>query len=98
MPKTRRNAHDRGRKLHATLEQRLGESFKQVSIDWSRCIAAGEMQNLAVGVGDLKRVLTNVKSRGTWGEMQLAEFTGERLYAGSLRRERSNRTEQQRNG
>ena len=59
-------------KLHATLELRLGESFKQVS---ERLEAVqrglGEMQALATGVGDLKRVLTNVKTRGTWGEVQL---------------------------
>jgi DNA recombination protein RmuC len=59
-------------KLHATLEKRLGESFKLVS---ERLEAVqrglGEMQNLANGVGDLKRVLTNVKARGTWGEIQL---------------------------
>ena len=59
-------------KLHATLEQRLGQSFKQVS-DWLEQVhrGLGEMQSLAAGVGDLKRVLTNVKTRGTWGEMQL---------------------------
>lgn len=59
-------------KLHDTLEKRLGESFKLVS---ERLEAVqrglGEMQNLATGVGDLKRVLTNVKTRGTWGEVQL---------------------------
>lgn len=59
-------------KLHATLEQRLGESFKQVS-DRLEAVykGLGEMQTLAAGVGDLKRVLTNVKTRGTWGEVQL---------------------------
>ena len=59
-------------KLHATLEQRLGESFRQVS-DRLEAVhkGLGEMQALATGVGDLKRVLTNVKSRGTWGEVQL---------------------------
>jgi DNA recombination protein RmuC len=59
-------------KLHATLEQRLGESFKLVS-DRLESVhkGLGEMQALAAGVGDLKRVLTNVKSRGTWGEVQL---------------------------
>jgi DNA recombination protein RmuC len=60
-------------KLHNTLEKRLGESFKLVS---ERLEAVqrglGEMQKLATGVGDLKRVLTNVKERGTWGEYQLA--------------------------
>ncbi|MBY0574497.1 MAG: DNA recombination protein RmuC [Undibacterium sp.] len=59
-------------KLHATLEQRLGESFKQVSDRLEKVHQGlGEMQALAVGVGDLKRVLTNVKTRGTWGEVQL---------------------------
>jgi DNA recombination protein RmuC len=59
-------------KLHATLEQRLGESFKLVSDRLEQVHKGlGEMQNLAAGVGDLKRVLTNVKSRGTWGEVQL---------------------------
>nr|WP_235931903.1 DNA recombination protein RmuC [Sheuella amnicola] len=62
-------------KLHATLEQRLGESFKQVS-DRLESVqkGLGEMQSLAAGVGDLKRVLTNVKTRGTWGEVQLARL------------------------
>lgn len=60
-------------KLHATLEQRLGESFKLVSDRLDKVHQGlGEMQQLAIGVGDLKRVLTNVKSRGTWGEVQLA--------------------------
>ncbi|MCJ9429413.1 DNA recombination protein RmuC [Kordiimonas marina] len=59
-------------KLQTTLEKRLSESFKAVS---ERLEAVqrglGEMQSLATGVGDLKRVLTNVKSRGTFGEVQL---------------------------
>jgi DNA recombination protein RmuC len=59
-------------KLHGTLEKRLGESFKQVSERLEQVHKGlGEMQNLAVGVGDLKKVLTNVKTRGTWGEIQL---------------------------
>jgi DNA recombination protein RmuC len=59
-------------KLHATLEQRLGESFKLVSARLEQVQAGlGEMKTLAASVGDLKRVMTNVKSRGTWGEMQL---------------------------
>lgn len=59
-------------KLHATLEQRLGESFKLVSDRLEQVHRGlGEMQSLAAGVGDLKRVLTNVKTRGTWGEVQL---------------------------
>jgi DNA recombination protein RmuC len=59
-------------KLHATLETRLTESFKQVSERLEKVHQGlGEMQQLAIGVGDLKRVLTNVKTRGTWGEVQL---------------------------
>src|SRR5205823_11944085 len=59
-------------KLQGTLEKRLGESFKLVSERLEQVYKGlGEMQNLAAGVGDLKRVLTNVKSRGTWGEVQL---------------------------
>lgn len=59
-------------KLHATLEHRLGESFKLVSDRLEKVHQGlGEMQQLALGVGDLKRVLTNVKTRGTWGEVQL---------------------------
>lgn len=59
-------------KLQGTLEARLGESFKLVS-DRLELVhrGLGEMQGLAVGVGDLKRVLTNVKVRGGWGEVQL---------------------------
>ncbi|MDL2354783.1 MAG: DNA recombination protein RmuC, partial [Pseudomonadota bacterium] len=60
-------------KLHATLEMRLSESFRQVSERLEKVHQGlGEMQQLAIGVGDLKRVLTNVKTRGTWGEVQLA--------------------------
>ena len=77
-------------KLHATLEQRLGESFKLVS---ERLEAVhkglGEMQALAAGVGDLKRVLTNVKSRGTWGEVQLARLIEDNMtpdqYASNIK-------------
>ena len=59
-------------KLHATLEQRLGESFKLVSERLEQVHKGlGEMQSLASGVGDLKKVLSNVKTRGTWGEVQL---------------------------
>jgi DNA recombination protein RmuC len=59
-------------KLQGTLEKRLGESFKQVSDRLEQVHKGlGEMQTLASGVGDLKRVLTNVKTRGTWGEVQL---------------------------
>ncbi|MCP4717181.1 MAG: DNA recombination protein RmuC [Deltaproteobacteria bacterium] len=59
-------------KLHATLEKRLGESFKIVGEQLEQVHRGlGEMQNLAVGVGDLKKVLSNVKARGTWGEVSL---------------------------
>jgi DNA recombination protein RmuC len=61
--------------LQGTLEKRLGESFKQVSERLELVHRGlGEMQNLATGVGDLKRVLSNVKVRGTWGETQLANL------------------------
>ena len=60
-------------KLHATLEQRLGESFKQVAERLEQVHQGlGEMKNLARDVGSLNRVLTNVKPRGTYGEVQLA--------------------------
>lgn len=75
-------------KLHSTLEARLGQSFKLVS---ERLEAVqrglGEMQSLATGVGDLKRVLNNVKDRGGWGEVQLEAIleqtlTGEQFQRG----------------
>jgi DNA recombination protein RmuC len=60
-------------KLHATLEKRLSESFRQVSERLEMVHKGlGEMQTLAAGVGDLKRVLSNVKTRGVFGETQLA--------------------------
>jgi DNA recombination protein RmuC len=69
-------------KLHATLEQRLGESFKLVSDRLEQVHRGlGEMQTLATGVGDLKRVLTNVKTRGTWGEVQLEALLDQLLTA-----------------
>ena len=59
-------------KLQGTLERRLGESFGLVSRQLEEVHrSVGEMQSLATGVGDLKRVLTNVKTRGTWGEVSL---------------------------
>ena len=59
-------------KLQGTLERRLGESFKLVSDRLEQVHKGlGEMQTLASGVGALQRVLTNVKTRGTWGEVQL---------------------------
>jgi len=74
-------------KLQGTLEKRLGESFKLVS---ERLEAVqrglGEMQNLATGVGDLKRVLTNVKSRGTWAEVQLGAILEQFLAPGQYQK------------
>jgi DNA recombination protein RmuC len=62
-------------KLQGTLEKRLSESFKLVSERLELVHKGlGEMQTLASGVGDLKKVLTNVKARGTWGEIQLGNL------------------------
>jgi DNA recombination protein RmuC len=62
-------------KLQSTLERRLGEAFKIVSDQLERVYQGlGEMQSLAAGVGDLKKVLSNVKVRGTWGEIQLGNL------------------------
>lgn len=67
-------------KLQGTLEKRLGESFKQVSERLEHVHQGlGDMRTLAAGVGDLKKVLTNVKSRGTWGEVQLGALLEEIL-------------------
>ncbi|MEY4751494.1 MAG: hypothetical protein RIQ60_3708 [Pseudomonadota bacterium] len=67
-------------KLHATLEQRLGESFRQVAERLEQVHRGlGEMQTLAQGVGDLKRVLGNVKTRGVFGEVQLANLLEQAL-------------------
>lgn len=69
-------------KLQGTLEKRLGESFQLVSDRLEQVHKGlGEMQTLATGVGDLKRVLSNVKSRGGWGEMQLGMLLGDMLTA-----------------
>lgn len=69
-------------KLHHTLEERLGASFKLVSDQLEQVFkSVGEMQSLAAGVGDLKRVLTNVKSRGTWGEVSLGGILEQVLAA-----------------
>lgn len=62
-------------KLQGTLEKRLGESFKVVNDRLESVYKGlGEMQTLAQGVGDLKKVFTNVKSRGYWGEVQLSNI------------------------
>lgn len=67
-------------KLHATLDKRLGDSFAQVSDRLEQVYKGlGEMQALASGVGDLKKVLTNVKTRGVWGEMQLGTLLSQVL-------------------
>ncbi|MBE5786734.1 MAG: DNA recombination protein RmuC [Clostridiales bacterium] len=67
-------------KLHATLDKRLGDSFSQVSQQLEKVYKGlGEMQSLASGVGDLKKVLTNVKTRGVWGEMQLGALLAQVL-------------------
>jgi DNA recombination protein RmuC len=69
-------------KLQSTLEARLGESFKLVSDRLEQVHRGlGEMQNLAAGVGDLKRVLSNVKTRGGYGEVQLSALLEQLLTA-----------------
>lgn len=70
-------------KLNATLDKRLGESFKTVSERLEQVYKGlGEMQSLAVGVGDLKKVLTGVKTRGIWGEVQLGALLEQVLAPG----------------
>lgn len=67
-------------KLQTTLEKRIGESFNVVSERLEKVHQGlGEMQNLAMDVGGLKRVLTNVKTRGTWGEIQLGALLEQML-------------------
>ena len=67
-------------KLAGTLEKRLNESFRTVSGQLERVYRGlGEMQNLATGVGDLKKVLTNVKTRGVWGEIRLRALIADNL-------------------
>ena len=68
-------------KLHSTLERRLGESFQTVSERLEKVHQGlGEMQTLAASVGDLRQVMTQVKTRGIWGEMQLIRLLEEFLY------------------
>ncbi|MFN5881419.1 MAG: DNA recombination protein RmuC, partial [Burkholderiales bacterium] len=84
---SRDNAHQLARmretvdeKLQSTLEQRLGESFARVAGQLEQMHRGlGEMKALATDVGDLKRVLTNVKTRGTWGEVQLGSLLSQVL-------------------
>ena len=72
-------------KLGATIEQRLGASFKHVGESLESVQRGlGEMRSLANGIGDLKNLLTNVKSRGTWGEVQLGALLEEVLTAGQF--------------
>ena len=79
-------------KLQGTLEKRLGESFRQVSERLEQVHKGlGEMQTLATGVGDLKKVLTNVKTRGTWGEIQLGALLEQVLSADQFVRNASTR-------
>ena len=74
-------------KLHATLEQRLGEKFGLVGQQLERVHkSVGEMQALAAGVGDLKRVLANVKTRGTWGEVALGALLDQAMTADQVGR------------
>ena len=74
--------HTVDEKLQSTLEQRLGQSFRLVGERLDQVLKGfGEMQALAAGVGDLKRVLSNVKTRGTWGEMQLGNLLEQVLTA-----------------
>ncbi|HUB25281.1 MAG TPA: DNA recombination protein RmuC [Tepidisphaeraceae bacterium] len=84
-------------KLQGALEKRLGESFKQVS-DRLEAVhkGLGEMQALASGVGDLKRVLTNVKTRGTWGEVQLGALLEQMLTQDQFARNVSTRRDDNR--
>ncbi len=71
--------------LHQTLNKRLGESFSLVNERLEQVYKGlGEMKSLATGVGDLKRVLTNVKTRGVWGEMQLATLLHDTLAPGQF--------------
>ncbi len=74
-------------KLQGTLEKRLGQSFDQVSKQLERVSRGlGEMQTLATGVGDLKRVLANVSSRGALGEVQLETLLEQILAPAQYRR------------
>ena len=72
-------------KLQGTLDARLSQSFQQVSERLEQVHRGlGEMQTLAIGVGDLKKMLTNVKSRGIWGEIQLGSLLEQTLAPGQF--------------
>lgn len=67
-------------KLNSSLQKRFNESFKLITDRLQEVYQGlGEMRNLAIGVGDLKRVLTNVKTRGVWGEVQLGNMLSQML-------------------
>lgn len=73
-------------KLAQSLNQKIGQSFQLVSSRLEQVYQGlGEMQTLAVGVGDLKKVLSNVKTRGILGEVQLGAILQEILGAGAVR-------------
>src|SRR5512134_3034440 len=75
-------------KLQGTLEQRLGAAFAQVSLRLEAVHKGlGEMQTLAVGVGDLKKVLTNVRARGSFGETRLEALLEDALVGGQWERQ-----------
>jgi DNA recombination protein RmuC len=75
-------------KLQGTLEQRLGAAFQQVSLRLEAVHKGlGEMQTLAVGVGDLKKVLTNVRARGSFGETRLEALLEDALVSGQWERQ-----------
>ncbi|MCR4963883.1 MAG: DNA recombination protein RmuC [Firmicutes bacterium] len=70
-------------KLHTDLERRLGQSFSLINERLEQVYKGlGEMQNLAAGVGDLKKVLSNVKTRGIWGEVSLGNLLAQMLSPG----------------
>lgn len=74
-------------KLHDTLEKRLNDSFSQVSARLEQVYKSlGEVHSLASGVGDLKRMLGNVKTRGVWGEMQLGALLEQALTSAQYER------------
>ncbi|MBN1548896.1 MAG: DNA recombination protein RmuC [Syntrophaceae bacterium] len=83
-------------KLQGTLERRLGESFRQVSERLEQVHRGlGDMQNLASGVGDLKKIFSNVKSRGIWGEIHLENLLADILSPGQY--EKNVRTKERSN-
>ena len=83
-------------KLQGTLERRLGESFRQVSERLEQVHQGlGDMRNLAAGVGDLKKIFSNVKSRGIWGEIHLENLLADILSPGQY--EKNVRTKERTN-